>query len=98
MFELPLQPHLVLKRYRRPAAREFLDDIVAWPERISDAELAQRVRAGDGMAGGHGDRPATPPTGLAPCRSVRACCYPGPPGASPSAIGTARPVWPRSAT
>ncbi len=45
VFELPLQPHLVIKRYRRPAAREFLDDLVAWPDRLTDPTLAQRVRA-----------------------------------------------------
>jgi hypothetical protein len=43
VFELPLQPHLVLKRYRRPAPRAVLDEIVAWPESIGDAELARRV-------------------------------------------------------
>ena len=56
VFELPLQPHLVIKRYRRPAAREFLDDLVAWPDRLTDPTLAQRVRAGHGLARGHGDR------------------------------------------
>ncbi len=43
VFELPLQPHLVLKRYRRPAPRAVLDEIVAWPESIGNAELARRV-------------------------------------------------------
>ncbi len=46
VFELPLQPHLVIKRYRRPAAREFLDDLVAWPERLIDPTRSQRIRAG----------------------------------------------------
>ncbi len=46
VFELPLQPHLVIKRYRRPAARGFLDDLVAWPDHLTDPTLAQRVRAG----------------------------------------------------
>jgi hypothetical protein len=46
VFELPLRPHLVIKRYRRPAAREFLDDLVAWPDRLTDPALAERVRAG----------------------------------------------------
>jgi hypothetical protein len=45
VFELPLQPHLVVKCYRRPVATEFLDDMVAWPHAIGDAALAQRVRA-----------------------------------------------------
>jgi hypothetical protein len=45
VFELPLQPHLVVKQYRRPAARDILDDIVSWPDRITDPALAQRVRA-----------------------------------------------------
>jgi hypothetical protein len=45
VFELPLQPHLVLKRYRRPAPRDVLDEIVAWPDSIGDSELAQRVAA-----------------------------------------------------
>jgi hypothetical protein len=46
VFELPLQPHLVIKRYRHPAARDFLDDLVAWPDHLTDPTLAQRVRAG----------------------------------------------------
>ena len=46
VFELPLQPHLVIKRYRRPAARGFLDDLVAWPDHLTDPARAQRVRAG----------------------------------------------------
>jgi hypothetical protein len=46
VFELPAQPHLVLKRYRRPTRRDFLDEIVAWPDSIGSAELVQRVRAG----------------------------------------------------
>jgi hypothetical protein len=45
VFELPLVPQLVVKCYRRPVAREFLDDIVAWPDGIGDAALARRVRA-----------------------------------------------------
>ncbi len=46
VFELPLQPHLVIKRYRHPAAREFLDDLVTWPDRLTDSALAERVRTG----------------------------------------------------
>src|SRR5262245_27310307 len=45
VFELPSQPHLVLKRYRRPARRDFLEEIVAWPDDVADPELVQRVRA-----------------------------------------------------
>jgi hypothetical protein len=45
VFELPLQPHLVLKRYRRPTRRHFLDELVAWPDSIGDPELVQRVSA-----------------------------------------------------
>jgi len=45
VFTLPLQPHLVLKSYRRPAPRRFLEDLVAWPESIERADLAARVNA-----------------------------------------------------
>ena len=45
VFELPLQPHLVVKQYRRPTAQDILDAIVSWPDRITDPALAQRVRA-----------------------------------------------------
>lgn len=45
VFELPHQPHLVVKCYRRPAPREFLDDLVSWPDRISQPTLTQRLRA-----------------------------------------------------
>jgi hypothetical protein len=45
VYELPLQPHLVLKAFRRPASREFLEDLVAWPAGLGDGELAGRVRA-----------------------------------------------------
>src|ERR1700678_753306 len=45
VFELPHQPHLVVKCYRRPAPREFLDDLVSWPDRISEPTLVQRLRA-----------------------------------------------------
>src|SRR5215467_11862284 len=44
VFELPSQPHLVLKRYRRPTRRDFLEEIVAWPDGIASPELVQRVR------------------------------------------------------
>jgi hypothetical protein len=43
VFELPVRPHLVLKRYRRPTSRDFLDEIVAWPDSIGRPELVQRV-------------------------------------------------------
>jgi len=63
VFTLPLQPHLVLKSYRRPASRSFLEDLVAWPSAIQSADLAGRVGAaaawpaavaldGDGSAAG----------------------------------------------
>ena len=45
VFEVPLQPHLVFKRYRRPAPREFLEDLVAWPAQSATSELASRVEA-----------------------------------------------------
>jgi hypothetical protein len=45
VFTLPLQPHLVLKSYRRPAPRGFLDDLVAWPGSSARADLAARVNA-----------------------------------------------------
>jgi hypothetical protein len=45
VFELPVQPHLVLKRYRRPTRRDFLDEIVAWPDSIGHPELVERVGA-----------------------------------------------------
>ncbi len=45
VFELPRQPHLVLKRYRRPAPRAFVDDLVTWRAAIDDAGRASRVQA-----------------------------------------------------
>jgi hypothetical protein len=45
VFTLPLQPHLVLKSYRHPAPRRFLDDLVAWPASIPRTDLAARVSA-----------------------------------------------------
>jgi hypothetical protein len=45
VFSLPLQPHLVLKSYRRPAQRRFLDDLVAWPESIARPDLTARTAA-----------------------------------------------------
>ncbi len=45
VFTLPLQPHLVLKSYRHPAPRRFLDDLVAWPESVARTDLAARVSA-----------------------------------------------------
>ncbi len=63
VFTLPLQPHLVLKSYRRPASRSFLEDLVAWPSATARSDLAGRVGAaaawpaavaldGDGNAAG----------------------------------------------
>jgi hypothetical protein len=43
VFELPLQPHLVFKSYRRPVPSTDLDELVAWPGRIAP-DLATRVR------------------------------------------------------
>ena len=45
VFELPRQPHLVFKAYRRPAERAFLDDLVAWPDHLADAQLTARLGA-----------------------------------------------------
>ena len=42
VFELPLQPNLVFKEYRRAADRRHLEDLVAWPE-SGDPELMQRI-------------------------------------------------------
>ncbi len=65
VFELPLQPHLVLKRYRRPTRRQFLDEIVAWPDSIGLPELNQRVAAATAwpaalVVSGGEDTPAHP--------------------------------------
>lgn len=38
VFQLPRQPHLVLKSYRRPADRSHLEDLVSWPHRLAEAE------------------------------------------------------------
>jgi hypothetical protein len=40
VFQLPLQPHLVLKEYRRPADRSHLDELVAWPSSLPDGPAA----------------------------------------------------------
>lgn len=45
VYELPRQPHLVFKAYRRPSPRAFLDDLVAWPDAVHIPELAARVAA-----------------------------------------------------
>ncbi|HLI54565.1 MAG TPA: hypothetical protein VKU88_09570, partial [Acidimicrobiales bacterium] len=34
VFQLPLQPHLVLKEYRQPADRPHLEELVAWPSSL----------------------------------------------------------------
>ena len=44
VFELPLQPHLVYKAYRRPVAADSLRDLVAWPSGI-DSALQTRIGA-----------------------------------------------------
>lgn len=44
VFELPLQPHLVFKEYRRAADRAHLEDLVRWPD-CGDPELLSRVRS-----------------------------------------------------
>jgi hypothetical protein len=65
VFELPVQPHLVLKRYRRPTRRDFLEEIVAWPDSISRPEQLARVKAATAwpavtvVTAGH-DTPAQP--------------------------------------
>jgi hypothetical protein len=42
VYQLPLQPHLVLKSYRRPAPRNHLDHLVSWPE-VLDGPRAEVV-------------------------------------------------------
>ena len=44
VFQLPRQPHLLYKNYRRPMARPHLEELVAWPEGIDAPDLATRVR------------------------------------------------------
>jgi hypothetical protein len=88
VFELPLQPHLVVKCYRRPVAREFLDDIVAWPDGIGDAALARRVRAATAWPAGTVLDSATP-------RQAALAAHPaGGPGPGPADRGTAGPGGP----
>ena len=85
MFELPLQPHLVLKRYRRPAARAVLDEIVAWPESIGNAELARRVAAAAAWpAVARGTRRRGR---VAPCGRCRRALAAGPPALRPAPSG-----------
>lgn len=43
--QLPRQPHLVYKSYRRPADRGHLEDLVAWPDTLSSTEATSTVRA-----------------------------------------------------
>lgn len=60
--QLPRQPYLVLKSYRRAADRSFLDELVAWPSALADDERARvaaatawpssMVRSGGGQAVG----------------------------------------------
>ncbi|HUE60226.1 MAG TPA: hypothetical protein VMO88_11640 [Acidimicrobiales bacterium] len=44
VFELPLQPDMVFKEYRRAVDRRHLEDLVAWPE-SGDPELMKRIGA-----------------------------------------------------
>lgn len=44
VFELPLQPHLVYKAYRRRVVAEHLRDLVAWPSGI-DGAMRPRITA-----------------------------------------------------
>ena len=44
VFELPLQPHLVFKEYRRAAVRTHLEDLIRWPD-SGDPDLTARVRS-----------------------------------------------------
>lgn len=43
--QLPRQPHLVFKSYRRPADRSHLEDLVTWPGTLRSAEAARTVLA-----------------------------------------------------
>jgi len=45
VYQLPLSPHLVYKRYRRPQPLDHLWELVAWPSGL-EAPLEARVRAG----------------------------------------------------
>ncbi|HEX4865837.1 MAG TPA: hypothetical protein VFV02_17345 [Acidimicrobiales bacterium] len=44
VFELPLQPHLVFKEYRRAADRTHLEELIRWPD-SGDPRLLSRVRS-----------------------------------------------------
>ncbi len=94
VFELPLQPHLVIKRYRRPSARQFLDDLVAWPDRVTDAGLAARVRAATAWpAATVMEANGSAPGSLAPAAAPTAAALPAaaPPG-HPAPTAAALPV------
>jgi hypothetical protein len=43
--QLPRQPHLVLKSYRRAADRSYLDDLVAWPSSLGEDDRARVAAA-----------------------------------------------------
>jgi hypothetical protein len=45
VYQLPLQPHLLFKSYRRPVAPWAVEDLVSWPGRALDAQAAARVGA-----------------------------------------------------
>lgn len=44
VYQMPLEPHLVLKAFRRPASREHLEELVAWPS-VLPADQARVVSA-----------------------------------------------------
>ncbi len=44
VYQLPLQPHLVFKAFRGDADRGYLDDLVAWPDLLAEAD-AEVVRS-----------------------------------------------------
>jgi hypothetical protein len=44
VYQLPLQPHLVYKAYRRPVRRDQLETIVAWPELLESRDPKGSVK------------------------------------------------------
>lgn len=95
VFELPLQPHLVVKCYRRPAPRRFLDDVVSWPAQIADPALARRIEVSTAWPTAtvvDDDAPTAATTAgagvllLAPPAASRCAIGTEPPGSPPSAI------------
>lgn len=51
VYELPRQPQLVFKRYRRPAVRDHLEDLVAWPDRLTSAQARSTIRSASAWPG-----------------------------------------------